>query len=45
MELVVETGSALGTMVEMATAMETRNLVRTNVRMDPRTKARARAEC
>jgi uncharacterized protein YraI len=43
-KVIVVTGSALGTMFEMAKAMEARNLVRTNMRTGPGTKARARAE-
>jgi cbb3-type cytochrome oxidase cytochrome c subunit len=47
MVLVVVTGGALGTIVEMITKMEARNLGRTNQRTTPRTRleARARAIC
>jgi hypothetical protein len=47
MKRVVVTGSALGTIVEMVTAIEASNLVRTNERTALRTKteARVRARC
>jgi hypothetical protein len=45
MEVVVVTGGVLGSLVvEMATGMEARSVVRTNPRMNQRTRPRARVD-